>query len=159
MGEAPRIATLALVTIAVLIAAGCARSGTGAAHTYGLGRPAESAEVARLDVDVSPDGDGLPPGRGDAAAGARIFAVSCRRCHGEGVRLDPQRWPYATTLFDYVRRAMPPDRTERLRPDELYAITAYELAINGVIEQHDVLDRESLPHVTMPGFKSFFRSP
>ncbi len=153
------MATLAFVAIVVLIAAGCAHTANGAAHTYGLGRPANAAEIAARDIDVSPDGAGLPGGRGDAVAGARIFAATCRRCHGEGVRLDPQRWPYATTLFDYVRRAMPPDRTERLRPDELYAVTAYELAINGVIDQRDVLDRQSLPRVTMPGLKSFFKSP
>jgi S-disulfanyl-L-cysteine oxidoreductase SoxD len=154
-----RSATLVIVAIAALIAAGCVHTAGAAGPTYGLGRPADPAEIAALDIDVSPDGTGLPDGRGDAVDGAQTFAAACARCHGAAVRLDPQRWPYATTLFDYVRRAMPPDRSTRLRPNEVYAITAYELAVNGVIARGDVLDRTSLPRVTMPGLKAFFTPP
>ena len=152
-------AALVIVAIAALISAGCVHTAGAAGPTYGLGRPADPAEITALDIDVSPDGSGLPDARGDAIAGARTFAATCARCHGAAVRLDPQRWPYATTLFDYVRRAMPPDRSTKLRADEVYAITAYELAVNGVIDRRDVLDRTTLPRVTMPGLKAFFTAP
>ena len=140
-----------------------------------LGRPAVDSEVSRLDIDIMPDGRGLPPGSGNHAAGVAVFQATCAACHGpagEGTPLagplvdpDPENgfrrrvvghfWPYATTAFDYVRRAMPWDAPGTLTDDEVYAVVAWILAENGVIGREDVLDATSLPQVVMPGRARF----
>ncbi|HEY4440387.1 MAG TPA: c-type cytochrome [Candidatus Elarobacter sp.] len=148
------LAALALAALTF----GCARA-AASNGPYGLGRPATTSEIAPLDIDVAPDGSGLPDGRGDAATGARVFATSCARCHGAGVVLSPERWAYATTLFDYVRRAMPPDRVSRLSANDLYAVVAFELTINGVLARDVQLDRKTLPQITLPGRGRFFTGP
>ncbi len=149
--------------------------------TFGIGRPATPAEIGALDIDVGPDGAGLPPGRGTAADGAPIYAARCAGCHGntgkEGPndvlvgRLpgdafpfarDPRApktigsyWPYATTVFDYIRRAMPPDAPGSLKDDEVYGLVAYLLAANVLIPQDAVIDAASLPKVKMPAREHF----
>lgn len=146
------------------------------AEPYGLGRPATASEIAGWDIDVAPDGKGLPPGRGSVAQGQKLFAERCATCHGqkgEGSPADrlvggqgsldtdkPVRtvgsfWPYATTLFDYVRRAMPFDRPGSLNANEIYAVSAYILHLNGLLPADAALDATSLPKMAMPNRPHF----
>lgn len=147
----------------------------------GLGRAATRAEIARWDIDVNPAGAGLPQGSGSHASGAKVYAAQCAVCHGargEGLPPNPQLvgagpasfafgtdprlvktignyWPYATTLFDYVNRAMPFNAPGSLRPSEVYGVVAWLLAENGVIDRNLVLDARSLPAVRMPARDRF----
>jgi len=149
--------------------------------TFGIGRPATPAEIAALDIDIGPEGTGLPPGRGTAADGAPIYAARCAGCHGKTGREGPNDvlvgrlpgdafpfardprapktigsyWPYATTVFDYVRRAMPPDAPGSLKDEEVYGLVAYLLAMNELIPQDAVVDAASLPKVQMPARAHF----
>lgn len=151
------------------------------AAPLGIGRPATPAEVAAWDDDVMPDGTGLPPGSGTPSAGAAIFAARCSGCHGktgkEGpndvlVGPEPRQgfpfskdpnlphtignyWPYATTVFDYIRRAMPPDAPGSLSDADVYNLTAFLLNANELIPSDAVVDAASLPKVVMPA-KSHF---
>lgn len=153
---------------------------------YGVGRAATAAEVAAIDIDVAPDGEGLPAGGGTVAQGQAVFAEKCASCHGEHgegklpnyprlVGRDPTTegfafakmpgaprtignyWPYATTVFDYVRRAMPQTAPGSLTNDEVYAVTAYLLAANDVIPMTATLDARSLVAVKMPYVARFVR--
>lgn len=153
---------------------------TAPPQRYGIGRAATPAEIAALDIDVRPDGRGLPAGRGTAAEGAPIYASKCAACHGatgkEGpndVLVGPAQpdfrfaqepalphtignyWPYATTVFDYVRRAMPPTAPGSLTDDEVYALTAFLLRANEIIADDAVMDRTTLPKVAMPARRFF----
>jgi S-disulfanyl-L-cysteine oxidoreductase SoxD len=149
--------------------------------TLGIGRAATPAEIAAWDIDVGPDGVGLPPGKGNAADGARIYTARCAACHGKSGREGPNDvlvaeaapngfpfsqnpkvpraignyWPYATTLFDYIRRAMPPDAPGSLTDDEVYALVAHLLAWNQIIAVDAVMDAASLPRVRMPARDRF----
>lgn len=141
-----------------------------------LGVPATPEQIAGWDIGIGPDGDGLPEGSGTAAAGAEIYAMKCLACHGaEGagqpndrlagghgsltevapVRTIGSYWPYATTVFDYIRRAMPYTQPQSLSNDEVYALTAYLLQVNGIIEDDEVMDARSLPRVEMPNRDGF----
>jgi cytochrome c len=133
--------------------------------------------VAAVDITVLPDGQGLPPGRGNARQGAPIYAAKCAACHGDkgqGLADFPalvggrgslasreplltvgSYWPFATTLFDYIRRAMPYHAAGELDDGQVYALTAWILAANGIIKETDVLDRKRLPRVTMPNRDGF----
>jgi cytochrome c len=148
---------------------------------FGIGRPATPAEIAALDIDVGPDGAGLPPGRGTAADGAPIYAARCAACHGKTGKEGPNDtlvgrlpddaftfardprapktigsyWPYATTIFDYVRRAMPPDAPGSLKDNEVYGLVAYLLTLNDLIPADAVIDATSLPKVKMPAHDRF----
>ena len=152
-----------------------------------FGQPIELTDIAAWDISIGPDGAGLPPGRGTAIEGEAIYVAKCQACHGEkGIgpsvalagalvggmgTLAPDKtpiktvgsyWPYATTLFDYVRRAMPFQEPKSLTPDEVYAVTAYILDLNGIVGSNDVIDAQSLPKVRMPnrdGFILFPRNP
>ena len=142
-----------------------------------LGAPVTQEQVASWDISVGPDGAGLPPGKGDAVTGAAVYQAKCLACHGEkgagkpsdqlvggqGTLRDPAAvrtvgsyWPYATTLFDYIRRAMPYVQPQSLSPDELYGLSAYLLFLNGVIGENDEMNATSLPNVKMPNRDSFF---
>jgi cytochrome c len=166
------------VGICVVALAGCASPAAIMRETPGpgLGREATPAEVAAWDVSIPPDGTGLPPGRGTPAQGAVIYAQKCQNCHGEKgggqpndrlvggqgtlaskapVRTIGSYWPYATTLFDYVRRAMPYTQSHSLTDDEVYAVTAYLLHLNGIIAEMSVMDAETLPKVRMPNRENF----
>jgi cytochrome c len=138
-------------------------------------------EIAARDIDVGPDGVGLPPGKGSAADGARIYAARCATCHGKSGREGPNDvlvaptpssgfafaqnpklprtignyWPYATTLFDYIRRAMPPDAPGSLSDDDVYALVAHLLAWNQIIAADAVVDAASLAKVRMPARDRF----
>ena len=147
-----------------------------------IGHDATRAEIHAWDIDVNPAGNGLPPGRGTYAAGAALFAQRCAACHGtrgEGMgpypRLigrDPRAgfpfgqdlkyvktvgnyWPYATTIYDYVNRAMPLTAPGSLRPDEIYSLTAFLLAENDIIDRNAVMDARTLPAVRMPSRDHF----
>jgi S-disulfanyl-L-cysteine oxidoreductase SoxD len=153
--------------------------------TFGLGREPTPAEIAAWDIDIQPDGTGLPPGRGTSADGAPVYAARCAACHGktgkEGpndvlVGREPRQgfpfardprlvktignyWPYATTLFDYIRRAMPPDAPGSLKDDEVYGLVAYLLFLNELVPADAVIDSSSLPKVTMPAVDHFVPDP
>lgn len=141
-----------------------------------LGVEVKPQDYAAWDISIQPDGRGLPPGSGEAAAGAEIYAVKCVACHGEKgeggpndrlvggqgtltaldqVRTVGSYWPYATTVFDYIRRAMPFQAPESLTDDEVYALTAYLLALNGIIDEDDVMNARTLPKVRMPNRDGF----
>ncbi len=149
-----------------------ARAASEAVPTlFGFGRPADSARLAAWDIDVMPDGRGLPPGSGSIEAGAEVYATSCAPCHGDAGQGGPNDrlvaeeddsgraigayWPYASTLYDYIRRAMPWDRPGSLSDDEVYAVVAWLLYQNGLIEEGVTLDAETLAGVTMPAMGLF----
>ena len=145
---------------------------------FGFGRPATVREIAVWDIDVRPDGKGLPLGQGDVKKGKLLYALKCAACHGvdgtekPGVKLPAAAlvgdtsansrsktignyWPYATTLFDYVRRAMPYNLPGSLSNDEVYSLTAYLLSANKIIRDDVVLDAKNLHKVVMPAKKLF----
>ncbi|MEQ8485566.1 MAG: cytochrome c [Pseudomonadales bacterium] len=170
-----------LVAVAMLSSAACAADALAADRAGpGLGEAVDADTLAAASLTVYPDGAGLPPGRGDARAGAVVYAAHCLACHGPGGRggvndalvgghdtlagAAPQRtvgsfWPYATTVFDYVRRAMPYPAPGSLSTDQVYAVTAYLLAEHGIIDADTVLDAETLPAVVMPNRDGFLLSP
>ena len=162
------------VSVCVMALAGCASP--TATETPNLGRVATPAEVTGWDVSIPPDGTGLPLGRGTPAQGAVVYEQKCQNCHGEKgagqpndrlvgghgtlasktpVRTVGSYWPYATTVFDYVRRAMPYTQAHSLSDDEVYAVTAYLLHLNGIIGEADVMDAQTLPKVKMPNRDNF----
>jgi len=147
----------------------------------GIGRAATADEIKALDIDVMPDGRGLPAGRGTVAEGATIYAEKCASCHGktgEGASFErlvatdagknfdfatnaklPRSvgnyWPYATTLYDYTNRAMPFMQPGTLTPDETYSLVAFILALNKIVPEDAVMDRKTLPAVKMPSRDRF----
>ncbi|MEM8841349.1 MAG: cytochrome c [Pseudomonadota bacterium] len=159
--------------LALLITAGGAQAGQ-----LGLGRPATPDEVAAWDIDIRPDGAGLPEGRGDVFTGEEIFAEQCAYCHGdfgEGVdrwpvlaggqdTLTSERpvktigsyWPYLSTVWDYVNRAMPFGYAQSLSPDEVYAITAYLLYANDLVDDEFELSNENFTEITLPNEANFY---
>jgi cytochrome c len=150
------------------------------AQPFGFGKAASAREIAGWDIDVSPDGRGLPPGSGTAARGKPLYEQHCATCHGmkgEGKPADRlvggrgtlntdtpvmtvgSYWPYATTVYDYIYRSMPFHAPQSLKPDEVYSITAHLLFLNGIIGEGDVMDASSLPRVQMPNRKGFVSDP
>ena len=163
--------------LVLLMGASALWAGEPANGAFGIGQPLTTRDIASNDLTVLPDGAGLPPGSGTAKEGAALFAARCAACHGdhgEGRRNFPalaggrgslstdkpvltvgSYWPYATTVWDYIRRAMPYQNPGSLSTDEVYALTAYVLFINGIVRQSDVLDRASLPRIRMPNRDGF----
>lgn len=157
------------------VLAGVIGASAYAADTPHLGKPISEAEIAPWDISIMPDGTGLPAGSGTAAQGAPIFQNKCAACHGEkGVggfasflnagppkaSLDGGKsirnfWPYATTVFDFIRRAMPYDRPKSLTDTEVYQLTAYVLYLNNLIGENDVIDNTTLPKVKLPNVDNF----
>lgn len=142
----------------------------------GLGEPVSAEEIAAIDYVILPDGDGLPDGSGTAKDGAVVYQQYCLACHGDGgadgindplvgghgsmTSNRPQKtvgsfWPYATTIFDYVRRAMPLTSPGVLSNDEMYAVTAYLLYINEIVGENDAINAQTLPQVKMPNRDNF----
>jgi cytochrome c len=149
---------------------------SASAQGPGLGTSVTAEDLASWDISIQPDGDGLPPGSGNAAGGEQIYAAKCAACHGvagagtpndplvggqgtlnqlQQVRTVGSFWPYASTVFDYIRRAMPFQAPQSLTNDEVYALTAYLLAENGIIERGDVLNALTLTRVEMPNRDGF----
>jgi mono/diheme cytochrome c family protein len=145
-----------------------------------IGKPLSETDLSAWNIDVAPDGHGLPSGSGDVATGGRIFAAKCAACHGakgEGLIGDqliggagtlattnPKRtvgsyWPYATTLFDYIRRAMPYNAPQSLSADEVYALSAWILNRNGIVPDDARLDAQSLAAIRMPNRDGFVQDP
>lgn len=149
---------------------------------FGLGHVASAAQIASVDVDVNPAGTNLPPGQGTAATGAVVYAQKCAMCHGphgEGIDKNPKLigrepppgfvfasdpkapktignyWPYATTLYDYLRRAMPWNAPGSLTPDETYGLVAFLLTENGIKLTAPTLDARTLPAIKMPARSHF----
>ncbi|GGA25595.1 c-type cytochrome [Neptunicoccus cionae] len=169
MSKFLKIATLAVATTAF--------AGSALAEKYGLGRPALPAEIAAWDQDILPDGTGLPDGSGDAIVGEEIFATQCAACHGdfaEGIgnwpklaggadtldREDPLKtvgsyWPHLSTAFDYIRRSMPYGNAGTLSDEDTYAILAYILYSNDLIEDDFVLSKDTFFDVEMPNANGF----
>src|SRR5919202_1092724 len=166
--------TLIAVVIVLIAVTGYTRS--VAQERPHLGRPATPTEVAGWDISIPPEGTGLPPGSGTSEQGAVVYAQKCQACHGEKgagqpndrlvggqgtlasanpVRTIGSYWPYATTVFDYVRRAMPYTQPQSLTNDEVYAVTAYLLHLNGIIGAQDVMNAQTLPQVRMPNREHF----
>ncbi len=164
------------VAVALLLALLAPVASSAAPEGPRLGVPASADEVAAWDISIPPDGTGLPAGSGTALEGARIYAAKCSSCHGEAgagkpndalaggsgtlataspVRTVGSYWPYATTLFDYIRRAMPYFQPQSLTGDELYALTAYILHVNGIVGEDATMDAKSLPRVVMPNRDNF----
>ncbi len=147
---------------------------------YGVGRPPTADEMRGLSAAIAPDGGGLPEGSGTPTAGREVFAALCARCHGEKAEggigpvlvggqgtlatAKPLKtvgsfWPYATTVWDYVNRAMPFDRPGTLKPPQVYAVVAYILNLTGIIGNDQVIDAKSLPKVKMPNRDGFVPDP
>ena len=178
---------LQCITLLVVVAtlAACAKPvERDTTHRLGLGRPATDSEIAAWNIDVNASGDGLPAGRGTYARGAQVFAAQCALCHGahgEGnsayprlIGRDPRDgfpfgrdlkyvktvgnyWPYATTLYDYIRRAMPFPAPGSLPPDDIYSVVDFLLAENGVIDRAGAMDAARLRGIRMPARDRFVR--
>ena len=155
-------------------------SGEKASEYEGIGRPATDEEIRAWNIDVFPTGEGLPPGEGTAKQGAPVYAAKCAVCHGptgtEGPKdrlvggqnslktPKPERtigsyWPYATTLYDYIRRAMPFDAPQSLTPNETYSVIAWLLFQNQIIAEDVVIDAHTLPKIEMPNLNGFVPDP
>jgi mono/diheme cytochrome c family protein len=141
-----------------------------------LGKPITEADIAAWDISAMPDGTGLPPGSGTPAQGAKIYAEKCVACHGQNGTGKPYAalvggtplsdgidtpktianfWGYSTIVFDFIRRAMPFPAPRTLTDDEVYALTAYILALNGIIGENDTMNAQTLPKVMMPNRDGF----
>jgi S-disulfanyl-L-cysteine oxidoreductase SoxD len=153
-------------------------------HQFALGRPASAAEIAAVDIDVSPNGAGLPAGSGTAEEGAKVYAANCASCHGDDGEGKPPAypqliggpkgafdfasdpkiprtignyWPYATTLYGYIRRAMPLTAPGSLTPEQTYAVSAYLLSREGILPANATLDARSLAAIRMPALSHFVK--
>lgn len=166
------------LAIALLFAAATAQP---PAPKAALGRPATAEEIKARDITVLPNGMGLPPGRGTARQGRSLYGTRCAICHGasgEGQGEYPPLaggqgslttdkplptvgayWPYATTVWDYIRRGMPYDHPGILSPDEVYALTAFVLRLSDIVGEDQVLDERTLPQVRMPNRDGFVADP
>jgi len=165
-----------VVAIAVAALAACASLQPAPSKPPAFGAAVSAEEIARFDISIPPSGAGLPKGGGSAKQGAAVYAAKCLACHGEkgaGKPADPlaggigslatarpvrtvgSYWPYATTLFDYVRREMPLANPLSLTDDEVYAVSAYVLFLNGIVGEDVVMNAQTLPQVKMPNRDGF----
>ena len=174
--------------VASMLALGLAHA-QGYPNKFELGQPASEQETEAIAIAIAADGKGLPPGRGDYARGKQVYETACAACHGadlmgvtnipnmpagaslrliggRGTLTSPKAvatvesyWPYATTLFDYIRRAMPFTAPGSLSADEVYAVCAYILGEAKIIDKATVLDAQSLPRVQMPNRDGFVPDP
>ena len=166
---------LAVGAIAIFVLVGRSAM-TQDGSNFGIGQPVSESELRNWNIDVGTDGAGLPPGQGSVQAGRAIYEAKCLACHGvdgQGQPMDQlaggqgtltstkpvktigSYWPYATTVFDYVRRAMPTTNPLSLTDGEVYAVTAYVLHLNGIIGDNAVMDARTLPQVNMPNRDGF----
>jgi mono/diheme cytochrome c family protein len=163
----------AIFTASLLLAI---MTGASLAETPNLGQPIDEVAIAAWDISILPDGTGLPKGSGTPAQGAKIYAEKCVACHGDngkggaaaalvsdrelaGINAAQKTirnfWPYSTTIFDFIRRAMPFQMPRSLTDDEVYALTAYILAENKLIGETDMMNAQTLPKVRMPNRDNF----
>lgn len=173
MSRFPRLATAA-----VLLALGATSVQAG---KYNLGRVATPEEVKGWDIDIRPDGQGLPEGKGTVAQGDKIFQEQCAACHGDFAEgrdrwpvlaggqgtlksSRPEKtigsyWPYLSTVYDYIYRAMPFGNSQSLSPDEVYALTAYLLYMNDIVPEDFELSRSNFTSIHLPNEKNFVADP
>jgi mono/diheme cytochrome c family protein len=170
-----------LVVVAAAVAAACATAAPSrppAITEAKFGRPISEADIAPWDIDVrTADGEGLPPGRGSVAQGKAVYEAKCLACHGPDAQGGPvygpmvggigsfttstrvltpgSMYPYAPILFDYIRRAMPMDKPLTLTANEIYAVSAYLLHLNGLVPADAIMDQTSMPKVQMPNRHGF----
>ena len=166
----------------IVVAAVCVAmiASANAEPRYGIGRPATPTEIAGWNIDVDRDGDNLPPGSGTVDRGREVFAQQCAVCHGDKgqggvgdqlvggqgtlatskpVRTVGSYWPYAPTLFDYIRRAMPQNAPQSLSSEDVYAVSAYILNMNGLLPADAVVDAKALAAIKMPNRDMFVGDP
>lgn len=175
--------TLLALSVAVTAAYGSARADTPVADAarYHLGRPATDADIAAAGISVGPDGRGLPRGAATAREGRPVYESRCAGCHGvRGEGNDPypalvggentlksahpvltvgSYWPYATTLWDYINRAMPYQDPGTLTPQQVYGLTAYLLYLNKIVDERQIIDQRTLPRIRMPNRNGFVPDP
>ena len=165
---------------ALLLALWVAQASFAQAPTYGVGHTPTGEEIKAWDIAIGTDGNELPPGRGTVAAGKEVYTKRCVECHGadgksgkhdmlvggqgtlqseKPVKTVGSYWPYATTLWDHIHRAMPFDKPGTLTTDQVYAVSAYLLFLNGIIGEKEVMDALSLPNVKMPNRNGFVSDP
>jgi cytochrome c len=177
MSMCSRIVTMVdvmAVIAGMLASVAWAGGGPGYHGPFGFGSVPSEAEIKARDIAVGPDGEGLPPGRGTVVAGEQVYKAKCAACHGPtgtegpmdklvGERLPVKTigsfWPYATTVFDYIRRAQPFDKPGSLTDEEVYALTAWLLFRNNIISADQVIDADTLPKVRMPNRDGFVPDP
>jgi S-disulfanyl-L-cysteine oxidoreductase SoxD len=173
-----KLAKYALVAVLALAGPALAQGKKDAVRNYGIGHAAMPAEIAGWDIDVRPDGQGAPPGHGSVKDGEKVYMDKCAACHGEFGE-SAGRWPalaqgkgtlasndpvktvgsylpYLSSVFDYIRRAMPFGDAESLSNDELYAVTAYVLNLNDIVDDKFVLSKQTWGQVKMPNQSGFF---
>lgn len=162
-----------IILAGIFCVAATAAFAAGAPH---FGAPADPGRIKAWDISILPDGSNLPAGKGSVKEGEAIFAAKCQMCHGvEGkgqpsdrltggigslttqqpIKTVASYWPYATTLFDYIRRAMPVNKPRTLDDHEVYSLVAYILSIDGIVKKNAVLDAKSLPKIKMPNRDGF----
>ena|SRR5437899_1034918 len=165
-----------LSAMALVFAAAMAAQST----RYGVGQPATAEQIRNLGASIASDGNGLPEGSGTAAVGRLVYAAKCSSCHGEKgqggigpplvggqgtlatakpLKTVGSYWPYATTVWDYINRAMPFNQPGLLKPPEVYALVAYILNLNDIIGNNQTMDARSLPKVKMPNRDGFVADP
>jgi len=168
------------VFVCIAMCAAVAAVARAQSPTYGVGRTPSAADLKRIDIDILPDGRGLPPGSGTAAAGKQVYAQRCATCHGPTGKEGPQDilvggkgtlaaakplktvgsyWPYATTLWDYIFRAMPFDHPGTLSDNDVYALTAYVLYLNDIVREDTVVSQSTLATIEMPNRNGFVADP
>src|SRR5580693_5421703 len=166
----------AVLAVGALVCATPAR----AQSPYGIGRPATPAEIAGWNIDIDRDGNNLPPGSGSVSHGRKVFDQQCAACHGakgeggvgdklvggQGTLATPKPiktvgsyWPYAPTLFDYIRRAMPQNAPQSLDNDDVYAVSGYILSLNGLLPPDALVDAKALRAIKMPTRAMFVGDP
>ncbi len=164
----------------IMVGTIAAASLTFSAFAHDFGRPATQEEIKLWDIDIRADGKGLPAGSGTVAYGKTVYELNCIACHGANgkdgikdrlagglgtlasdkpIKTVGSYWPYATTLFDYVRRAMPYQAPGSLSIDDTYAVTAYILSLSGIVPQDGKLDKNTLPKIKMPNRDGFIPEP
>jgi S-disulfanyl-L-cysteine oxidoreductase SoxD len=153
----------------------------GQSEQYKIGRPATAEEIRKLDISVAPDGSGLPKGAGTVAEGQRVYQSLCAHCHGDRgqgmseypalaggqgtlksdrpVRTVGSYWPYATTVWDFIHRKMPYAQPGTLDANQTYAVTAFVLYLNGILDDHAALNENTLPRIKMPNRDGFVPDP
>jgi cytochrome c len=173
----PLIAATAALALCAAAVIALAQSPTS--RSPNLGKPISESDIKAWDIAILPDGSNLPPGSGTSAQGAKVYAEKCIACHAEGgkgggapgagpliggapltngietAKTIANYYAYATTIFDYIRRAMPYNAPRSLKDDEVYALTAYILTLNKLIGENDVIDAKTLPQVKMPNRDNF----
>jgi S-disulfanyl-L-cysteine oxidoreductase SoxD len=169
---------IAVAVLFALAASAHAQTKKDAARNYGIGQAISAEQIAGWDIDVRPDGQGAPPGRGSVKDGEKVYLDKCAACHGEfgesagrwpqiaqgkgtlashdPVKTVGSYFPYLSSVFDYIRRAMPFGDAESLSNDELYGVTAYVLSLNDIVDDKFVLSKDTWGNVKMPNQGGFY---